>query len=252
MNPIADSKEGTPVSAADPAVTGKVPVDRVSDAELADCITVAQQEAERLAANAHGRTRIKSNTVAALRELQQLRGGWRDTERMDWFDKHADGVSVSGCGADDRWTELIHHDGNRSEGATLRDAIDAAMATRGPRSHVRTEEWLRQQLAERDRELADLKAGNVALAQIGVQDRKQREYAEQQLAESERLSAARNKLNGELAMEGERLREALRSVRPVVEGARYNASTANWAHFDALLKQLDAALAPATASGGAG
>jgi hypothetical protein len=43
----------------------------------------------------------------------------------------------------------------------------------------------------------------------------------QQLAESERLAAARNKLNGELAMEGERLREALRKYGAHYYGCRF-------------------------------
>jgi hypothetical protein len=56
-----------------------------------------------------------------------LEAGLRDTERLEWFDKNADGVNYSGCGADDRWCELIYNDGNRVEGPTLRATIDKAM-----------------------------------------------------------------------------------------------------------------------------
>lgn len=47
--------------------------ERISVAELADCIEVARQEAESFAAHGHGRTRIKADTLAALHELADLR-----------------------------------------------------------------------------------------------------------------------------------------------------------------------------------
>ena len=49
-----------------------------------------------------------------------------DAERMDWLEQRCDYVEVNGSGADDKWMTLGHHDGNRAEGATLREAIDAA------------------------------------------------------------------------------------------------------------------------------
>jgi hypothetical protein len=47
--------------------------ERISDERLADCIEVARQDVEAYAKNAHGRTRIKADTLAALRELAELR-----------------------------------------------------------------------------------------------------------------------------------------------------------------------------------
>lgn len=62
-------------------------------------------------------------------QIEQLRSALTASEkRLEWFDRYADGVDVQGSGAaDDRWVVLIHHDGNRTEGATLREAIDEAM-----------------------------------------------------------------------------------------------------------------------------
>ena len=51
-----------------------------------------------------------------------LEASGKDAARLDWFDKHADGVDLLLM-----WTVLIYNDGNRVEGATLRAAIDAAM-----------------------------------------------------------------------------------------------------------------------------
>lgn len=61
--------------------------ERISDAELADCIEVARQEAESFAAHGHGRTRIKADTLAALRELAELREQvrWRPMEQAREF-----------------------------------------------------------------------------------------------------------------------------------------------------------------------
>jgi hypothetical protein len=82
VNPIADSKEGTPVSAADPAVTGKVPVDRVSDApdtpEVAQLARIASHWPP-LAPGIPQLTQAQAvELLAQHRELQQLRAGWRD------------------------------------------------------------------------------------------------------------------------------------------------------------------------------
>lgn len=48
-----------------------------------------------------------------------------DTEMLDWLDKHCDGADHSGYGSDDMWWRLIYNDGNRAEGATIREAINA-------------------------------------------------------------------------------------------------------------------------------
>jgi hypothetical protein len=68
---------------------------------------------------------------------------------------------------------------------------------------VRYDESLSRALAEARLDRDGHKAGEAAIAW-------ERDELRHQLAESERLSAARNKLNGELAMENDRLREALR------------------------------------------
>jgi hypothetical protein len=59
------------------------------------------------------------------RECEALR---RDKERLDFLEKHADAVSNLGSGAaDDKWWEVLHHDGNKAEGGSLREAIDKAI-----------------------------------------------------------------------------------------------------------------------------
>jgi hypothetical protein len=63
------------------------------------------------------------NLFAIEAEVERLRA---DAERLDWCDEHLDYVSIDGYGADDRWCKIGHHDGNLAEGATLREAIDAA------------------------------------------------------------------------------------------------------------------------------
>lgn len=51
----------------------------------------------------------------------------RDAARIDFIEKHSDGVVVGGSGAaDDKWFEVIYNDGNRADGGTFRQAIDAA------------------------------------------------------------------------------------------------------------------------------
>ena len=52
----------------------------------------------------------------------------KDAARLNWAEKHLDAANVSGYGADDKWVSILHHDGNKAEGASLRDAIDAALS----------------------------------------------------------------------------------------------------------------------------
>jgi hypothetical protein len=73
---------------------------------------------------------LRALGAAVADQASQLAACKADADRLDWFDKHADGVNVSGYGHDDSWTELIYMDGNRAEGSTLRSAIDAALAAR--------------------------------------------------------------------------------------------------------------------------
>lgn len=53
----------------------------------------------------------------------------RDAMRLDWLDEHCDGATHSGYGADDMWWKLIYNDGAQADGGTIRDAIDAALAS---------------------------------------------------------------------------------------------------------------------------
>lgn len=57
------------------------------------------------------------------REVEALR---KDKARLDWMEEHLDSADKSGYGADDYWWKLLYNDGNRLEGATLREAIDRA------------------------------------------------------------------------------------------------------------------------------
>ena len=59
--------------------------------------------------------------------LAKSKAGEEDARRIDFIEKHSDGVVISGSGAaDDKWFEVIYNDGNRAEGETFRAAIDQA------------------------------------------------------------------------------------------------------------------------------
>jgi len=55
----------------------------------------------------------------------------KDAERLDFCERHVDGINTVGSGAaDDKWWQVIFQDGNRSEAGTLRDALDEARSAR--------------------------------------------------------------------------------------------------------------------------
>jgi hypothetical protein len=47
-------------------------------------------------------------------------------EELAWLETNLNSAEKSGYGADDYWWTILHHDGNKAEGSTLREAIDAA------------------------------------------------------------------------------------------------------------------------------
>ena len=70
---------------------------------------------------------MKLDAAALTTAPQQTSELLIDRDSLDWLDKHCDGADHSGYGADDMWWKLTYNDGNLSEGATIREAVAAAM-----------------------------------------------------------------------------------------------------------------------------
>jgi hypothetical protein len=51
-----------------------------------------------------------------------------DKDRLDWLERNGHCCDSFGSGSDDRWWNVVYNDGNQAEGATPREAIDAARA----------------------------------------------------------------------------------------------------------------------------
>lgn len=63
-------------------------------------------------------------------ERQRVKELEKDKARLDWLEKHSEGLTMLGSGAaDDKWWTLIYHDGNTVESGTIREAIDQALST---------------------------------------------------------------------------------------------------------------------------
>lgn len=92
----------------------------------------AELEADRRAAiETAKRAQWDQDTAhASLLEALERAGALEaDKRRLDWLEKHADSVDVSGYGADDKWVTLLHHDGNKAESSTIREVVDTAMSS---------------------------------------------------------------------------------------------------------------------------
>ena len=93
-----------------------------TDAEVADWIERAPDASELRSLISHAEA-FEIAIAALTAECERLR---EDAERLMFIEQHVDAADCSGYGSDDKWWTVLHHDGNRSEGETLRVAIDAA------------------------------------------------------------------------------------------------------------------------------
>ena len=105
------------------------------DGKIKEFFDNAEAERQRweklMACNVTANEVIAEQRERAVEAESRAASAEKDAARLNWAEKHLDAANVSGYGADDKWVSILHHDGNKAEGASLRDAIDAALSAGG-------------------------------------------------------------------------------------------------------------------------